>query len=198
MRTARDDERRRLRSEVGHHVLRHLASAEQALGVVPAPPDARGAAAGDRQQALVELRADRARHRSSRLAEAGLLVSLDGWLERARTYADITSDSELREPHGNPELEACIYFCAVTALDALATAGASALVAVIANHDTVVVLDVSGFGGVGAVRDALTALEDRIEAFDGELTASPTALLFRAPLRSGAARPSTPVVEVNR
>lgn len=198
LRTARDDERRRLRSEVGHHVLRHLASAEQALGVVPAPPDARGAAAGHCEQALVELRLIARGIYPSRLAEAGLLVSLDGWLERARTYADITSDSELRELHGNPELEACIYFCAVTALDALATAGASALVAVIAEHDTVVVLDVSGVGGVGAARDALTALQDRIEAFDGELTASPTALLFRAPLRSGAARPSTPVVEVNR
>ena len=198
LRTARDDERRRLRTEVGHHVLRHLTSAEQALAAVPAPPDARGAAAGQCEQALVELRLIARGIYPSRLGVAGLLVSLDGWLERAPTHADITSDGELRELHANPELEACIYFCAVTALDSLATAGASALVAVITEHDTVVALDVSGVGGAGPARDALTALQDRIEAFDGELKASPTALLFQAPLQSDAARPSTRAVEVTR
>jgi hypothetical protein len=184
LRSARHDERRRLRSEVDHHVVRHLTDAEHALGAVPAPTDARGVAAGHCEQALDELRLIARGIYPSRLGEAGLLVSLDGWLERARTYADITSNGELRALRDNPELEACVYFCAVTALDALATAGASALAAVIAEHDAVVTLDVSGTGGAEPAQDALTALQDRIEAFDGELTTTPTAILFRAPLSS--------------
>jgi hypothetical protein len=190
LRSARHDERRRLRSEVDHHVVRHLTDAEHALGAAPA--DARGIAAGHCEQALDELRLIARGIYPSRLGEAGLLVSLDGWLERARTYADITSDGELRALRETPELEACVYFCAVTALDALATAGASALAAVIAEHDAVVTLDVSGTGGDGPAQDALTALQDRIEAFDGTLTTTPTALLFRAPL------PSALVLEANQ
>jgi signal transduction histidine kinase len=195
LRTARRDERRRLRSEVDHHVVRHLTDAVRALGAAPAPADARGVAAFHCEQALDELRLIARGIYPSRLGEAGLLVSLDGWLERARTHADITSDGELRALHENPELEACMYFCAVTALDALATAGASALAAVIAERNAVVTLEVSGTGGAEPAGDALTALRDRIEAFDGELTTMPTELLFRAPLRPVAAHRATSATE---
>ena len=198
LRTARQDEQRRLRREVEQHVLQHLTAAEQALGAVPAPPDARGVAAARCEQALAELRLIARGIYPSRLGEAGLLVSLDGWLERARTYADIRADTALTALRDNPELEACVYFCAVTALDALAAAGASSLVAVAAETDTVVTLDVRATDGGELSPEALTALHDRIEAFEGTLVVSAASLSFRAPLRAGAAVAPAPIAQVAR
>jgi hypothetical protein len=198
LRTAREDEQRRLRREVEQHVLQHLTSAEEALDAVPAPPDARSVAAARCEQALAELRLIARGIYPSRLGEAGLLVSLDGWLERARTYADIRADTALTELRVNPELEACVYFCAVTALDAFAAAGASSLVAEAGETDTVVTLDVRGKGGGELSLDALTSLHDRIEAFDGTLVVSAGALSFRAPLRTDAAVAPVPLAEVAR
>lgn len=198
LRTARQDEQRRLLGEVEQHVLSHLAAAEQALGAVPAPPDARSVAAAQCEQALAELRLIARGIYPSRLDEAGLLVSLDGWLERAQTHADIRADTTLTALRGKPELEACVYFCAVTALDALAAAGATSLTAVAAETDTDVTLDVRGAAGGELSPDALIALHDRIEAFEGTLDVSGATLSFRAPLRAGVAAAQAPIAEVVR
>ena len=196
LRTARQDEQRRLRADVDRHVLRHLVAAQRALD---ASTIDRGEAAARCEQALDELRLIARGIYPSRLGEAGLLVSLDGWLERARAHVDIAARTPLTMLRTNPELEACMYFCAVTALDALATAGASRLVAEVSETEADVRLRVSGDGAPELSRETLTALRDRIEAFDGALkmTAEPAVLLsFRAPLHHGAPAPRVTVAEV--
>ena len=196
LRTARQDEQRRLRAEVDQHVLRHLVAAQRALD---ASSISRDEAAERCERALDELRLIARGIYPSRLGEAGLIVSLDGWLERAQAHADIAARTPLVTLRANPELETCMYFCAVTALDALATAGAARLVADLAETDADVTLRVSGDGTLELSRAALTALRDRIEAFDGTLkmTAEPAVLLFfRAPLHTGAPVRQVPVAEV--
>jgi signal transduction histidine kinase len=202
LRTARHDEQQRLRRDVDGHVMRHLDAAADALEAMPVTPAARAEAAARCERALEELRLIARGIFPSRLGEAGVLVSLDGWLERARTHADIAAATPLRTLRGNPDLESCVYFCAVTALDALAASGADALAVLLSETETSVVLQVRGAGVAQLHRHALTALHDRIEAFDGALDVTPdpamrSALLtFRAPLRAGAPTGPAPVAEV--
>jgi hypothetical protein len=99
-----------------------------------------------------------------RLADAGLEVSLQSWRDGAATVNVV---GELDRIHADLELEACIYFAVVTALDAVAEEG-SGKVELSAVAD-VLEFTVSGPRSADDVDEAVLAARDRVEAFGGTL-----------------------------
>jgi hypothetical protein len=188
MLTARRDEQHRLRHEVDEHVVRHIRLAgEQLASLNGANPTVIGEAGESCERALDELRVIARGIYPPRLAEAGLLVSIDGWLQKTRLHADMAAGTDLDVVRRNPELEACLYFCAVTALDTLASAGGRHLSVAVDESAAGVRLQATA-QDIGTVNGgAVAAMRDRIEAFDGSLTfddrdARDCVMTFSAPL----------------
>jgi signal transduction histidine kinase len=184
LRTARVDEQNRLQREVHDRVMRNLDDVDRALTILSLDPTSHevDAARSGCERALDELRFIARGIFPPRLAEAGLLVSIEGWLERARLHADLEAGDELVFLHSSAELAACAYFCAVTALDALAAAGGSDLRACVDEIAGQLRLTVTGSGATSIAAGDLAVLRDRIEAFDGALVVESSTLAFTAPL----------------
>jgi hypothetical protein len=68
-----------------------------------------------------------------------------------------------------PELEACVYFCVVTALGALADRGADRLSATVRIESGAVSFRVSPSRETDIRAAEVLAIRDRVEAFDGSL-----------------------------
>src|SRR5262245_54876985 len=126
---ARRDEQHRLQHEVADRVIRHMASASDAVARVragAASTSSLSSAETDLGTALDRLRALSRGIYPPTLSDSGLAVSLADWPVSMGVPADVHVDGadRLRD---RPELEACIYFCVVTALGALADRGADRL-----------------------------------------------------------------------
>lgn len=191
MLTAQRGEQRRLEREVKDHVMGHVAGVEAALAAlrVHVQPALLAEARAGCELALEELRNIARGIFPPRLTEAGLLVSIEGWLDRARLSADVSATTDLCHLHQQPELETCLYFCSVTALDAMAAAGRTALAVHLDESESDVVLRVAGRGSRPLDGNALAAVRDRIEAFGGSFAATQPvssanleAIVCRAPL----------------
>lgn len=191
MLTAQRGEQRRLEREVTDRILGHVADVETAIAAlrVAVQPRALREAQDSCELALGELRSIARGIFPPRLSDAGLLVSIEGWLDRARLRADVSASAGLARLHEQVDLETCLYFCCVTALDALAAAGRTALSVHLDGSDTDVVLRISGNGPRPLDDDALAVVRDRIEAFDGafateppDSSASPEVIICRAPM----------------
>ena len=90
--TARRDEQQRLRREVQERVVRHI---DDAVRLVDGDRQLQAASAST-AQALDSLRLIARGIFPPRLGESGLAAALDGWLERADSYAEI----EISDPDG--------------------------------------------------------------------------------------------------
>ncbi len=159
--TVRRDEQRRVRAEVDDQVVRHL---DRALTQVEGADLV--AASRASMQALDALRAIARGIYPPRLAGSGLAAALDGWLESADLYAQLEVDDAV--PTESATI--CLYFCSVTALDALASAGARSL-RVRLQVDQQAVLTVSGSGAAAGLQPlpqtVRTVIRDRVEAYGG-------------------------------
>jgi hypothetical protein len=168
--TARRDEQRRLEREVDVRVMRHVGTVENALTALADryQPRRLDQARQSCEQALDELRVIARGIFPPRLADAGVIVSIEGWLDRAGIPGDVTAGSDLDRLHQHQDLETCLYFCGIMTLAALASNGYSELLVQVAESPNEVSLRVSGRGGGRPPDDdALAVVRDRIEAFDG-------------------------------
>jgi hypothetical protein len=169
LRGARVEQQRRMRSEVDRRVLPHVRAARARL-TEPGQPDT-AAARREASAALDELRTLARGIHPPRLAEDGLVASLDGWMERWGRRVTITGD--VVDALSEPVLRVA-YFCVVTLLDALAEADAERLALSIADDGDSVQLQICGRVRPTTTPEQATVqlAQDRLEAFDGTLTVS--------------------------
>jgi hypothetical protein len=168
---ARRHEQQRLQHEVADRVIRHMASASDAVAKV------RAGAAGTSSLSSAETELGRALDRlrvlsrgiyPPTLSDSGLAVSLADWPVSTGVPAAVRVDgaNQLRD---KPELEACIYFCVVTALGALADRGADRLSATVCIESGAVNFRVSASCHTDISPAEVLTIRDRVEAFDGSL-----------------------------
>jgi signal transduction histidine kinase len=169
LRGARVEQQRRMRSEVDRRVLPHVRAARARLTEAGQPDTA--AARREASAALDELRTLARGIHPPRLAEDGLVASLDGWMERWGRRVTITGD--VVDALSEPVLRVA-YFCVVTLLDALAEADAERLALSIADDGDSVQLQICGRVRPTTTPEQATVqlAQDRLEAFDGTLTVS--------------------------
>jgi signal transduction histidine kinase len=173
--TARRDEQHRLTAEVSSRVIVPIDAALSAL----AGGELRAASAAARR-ALEELRLIARGIFPPRLGESGLAAAIDGWLDRADLFATIQVDDVDGMLGTHPELEVCLYFCAVTTLAAIRSGSLGAPSVSAAVGPLEAVLTVAGTGQLAdPVRAALT---DRAEAFDGSVALRQAGVVVRLPM----------------
>lgn len=167
--TARVREQRRMRARVAERVSPHLAGALDALDVPDASAvttevlDRIGSQAG---AALDELRSIARGIYPPTLSEDGLAASLEGWLGRSGVEATLQVPAELPAIHGRPELEAGLYFGAVTLLAELSAHEALGIrLAVTQEPEPLLRIEahVTGLVEMATLQD----VTDRIEALGG-------------------------------
>ena len=188
---ARRDEQQRLQHEVADRVIRHMTSASDAVARVRAGAGSTSSlelssAETDLGTALDRLRVLSRGIYPPTLSESGLAVALAGWPVSAGVPAAIQVDGADRLPD-RPELEACIYFCVVTALGSLADRGADRLSATVSIESGAVNFRVGASCQTDISAAEVLAIRDRVEAFDGSMleasTGSPqTAIAATVPL----------------
>jgi len=176
---ARHSELARLGGEMADRVLPHIDRARSALGgpgadepagPEPAGPQSSGlaAAAAEVAGALDALRTLARGIYPPRLADAGLGVSLEGWQQRSGVPVDLRILGDQAVLHRQEELEACLYFCLVTALGSLAADGQRPA-AVVDIGPADVAVQVTGTVASTTYTHAVQAVRDRIEAFGGTM-----------------------------
>jgi signal transduction histidine kinase len=114
------------------------------------------------------------------LADAGLPAALDGWLDRLALPVTVRLDGDLGRLRENPELQACCYFCLVTALSGFRAAALTELAVEVAlrtpqqadNPAGSVRWSLTGRGATAVNEATLTAVRDRVLAFDGSMELS--------------------------
>ena len=188
---ARRDEQQRLQHEVADRVIRHMTSASDAVARVRAGAGSTSSlelssAETDLGTALDRLRVLSRGIYPPTLSESGLAVALAGWPVSTAVPAAIQVDGADRLPD-RPELEACIYFCVVTALGSLADRGADRLSATVSIESGAVNFRVGASCQTDISAAEVLAIRDRVEAFDGSMleasTGSPqTAIAATVPL----------------
>ncbi len=167
-------EQRRLQAEVDDQVMPHLDAAARAVAAGAAaadryePPrlDAAGIAAG---RALDALRLIARGVFPPRLADAGLADSVQSWQQRRGVAVRVAATGDQGLLHSRPDLEASLYFSVVTALGALADKAARDLAVDLRVTADAADVRISGRGAAAVNPDAVVAVRDRIEAFDGTL-----------------------------
>ena len=183
--STRRSEQRRLQAEIDERVMPHLRRVRDTVtelqltagadgGVAPQLTDA----AGEVTRALEELRTVARGVFPPLLADAGLPAALEGWLDRLALPAAVRFDGDVAVLREQPEVQACCYFCLVTALAGFRAAALSDLVVEVSvtaprrapgEPAATVRWSVTGHG-TAAVGDAsLTAVRDRVLAFDGSV-----------------------------
>jgi signal transduction histidine kinase len=188
---ARRDEQQRLQHEVADRVIRHMSSASDAVARVRARAASTSSLELSSAETELGTALDRLRVLSRgiyppTLSESGLAVALAGWPVSTGVPAAIQVDGadRLRD---RPELEACIYFCVVTALGSLADRGADRLSAMVSIEPGAVSFRVGASCQTDISAAEVLAIRDRVEAFDGSMleasTGSPqTAIAATVPL----------------
>jgi signal transduction histidine kinase len=188
---ARRDEQQRLQHEVADRVIRHMRSASDAVARVRARAASTSSLELSSAETELGTALDRLRVLSRgiyppTLSESGLAVALAGWPVSTGVPAAIQVDGadRLRD---RPELEACIYFCVVTALGSLADRGADRLFAMVSIEPGAVSFRVGASCQTDISAAEVLAIRDRVEAFDGSMleasTGSPqTAIAATVPL----------------
>ena len=188
---ARRDEQQRLQHEVADRVIRHMRSASDAVARVRAGAASTSSLELSSAETELGTALDRLRVLSRgiyppTLSESGLAVALAGWPVSTGVPAAIQVDGadRLRD---RPELEACIYFCVVTALGSLADRGADRLSAMVSIEPGAVSFRVGASCQTDISAAEVLAIRDRVEAFDGSMleasTGSPqTAIAATVPL----------------
>jgi hypothetical protein len=173
--TARRDEQHRLRREVADQVITHIQDALTLVERADLP-----AAASAATRALDALRLVSRGIFPPTLDGSGLAAALDGWLERADLYAHIDDLPTREVPQ---QVQACLYFCAVTALSAPAAdrTPPRRVHLQVAEH---AVLTISGTGSIP--REVQTVIADRAEAYDGTATFEHATVRVAVPLQESA------------
>ena len=103
------------------------------------------------------------------LSESGLAESLAAWPVNTGVPTAIQVDGADQLLRDRPELEACVYFCVVTVLGALADRGADRLSATVRIESGAVSFRVSASCQPDISAAQMLAIRDRVEAFDGSL-----------------------------
>ncbi|WP_029135533.1 hypothetical protein [Nakamurella lactea] len=160
---AQREEQRRFRREITSRVLPHLDAA-----VAHVPEAALAAAAAG--EALDEVRQISRGLFPPRLAEAGLTVALTGWADDASWPVRMTVDPAAG---GSAELQACLYFCVVSLLNILGTAGGRGMSASVRAEGTMSIVTVVAAMSPAPEQAEVVAwtglVVDRMAAFDGSL-----------------------------
>ena len=171
---ARRDERHRLRRELADRVIRHMANASDAVARVRAGADSTSSLELSSAETELGTALDRLRVLSRglyppTLNESGLAVSLAAWPVSTGVPTAIQVDGADQLLRDRPELEACVYFCVVTMLGALADRGADRLSATVRIESGAVSFRVSANCQSDISAAEVLAIRDRVEAFDGSL-----------------------------
>ena len=171
---ARRDERQRLRRELADRVIRHMANASDAVASVRAGADSTSSLELSSAETELGTALDRLRVLSRgiyppTLSESGLAVSLADWPVSRGVPTAIQVDGADQLLRDRPELEACIYFCVVTVLGALADRGVDRLSATVRIESDAVSFRVSANCQTDISAAEVLAIRDRVEAFDGSL-----------------------------
>ena len=171
---ARRDERQRLRCELADRVIRHMANASDAMARVGAGADSTSSLELSSAETELGTALDRLRVLSRgiyppTLSESGLAVSLAAWPVSTGVPTAIQVDGADQLLRDRPELEACVYFCVVTVLGALADRGADRLSATVRIESGAVSFRVSANCQTDISAAEVLAIRDRVEAFDGSL-----------------------------
>jgi len=171
---ARRDERQRLRRELADRVIRHMANASDAVARVRAGAGSTSSLELSSAETELGTALDRLRVLSRgiyppTLSESGLAVSLAAWPVSTRVRTAIQVDGAGQLLRDRPELEACVYFCVVTVLGALADRGADRLSATVRIESGAVNFRVSASCQTDISAAEVLAIRDRVEAFDGSL-----------------------------
>src|SRR6516162_9939244 len=129
---ARRDERQRLRRELADRVIRHMANASDAMARVRAGAGSTSSLELSSAETELGTALDRLRVLSRgiyppTLSESGLAASLAAWPVSTGVPTAIQIDGADQLLRDRPELEACVYFCVVTVLGALADRGGDRL-----------------------------------------------------------------------
>jgi hypothetical protein len=197
--TARREEQHRMQDEVAGRVLPHVDRATEAL-LVSTPADLEAAVVAT-TRALDTLRDIARGIYPPQLVDDGLLAAIDGWLLRTDRHLTIGVTGEVESLRSQPEIEACLYFCAVTALDALTARDVEDIAVQVTANEQAVTMELAArpSGADAATRlevgaATLQAVRDRVEAFDGTMEVSQadgrTVLAGRIPL-AGVRVPTT-------
>jgi signal transduction histidine kinase len=176
---ARRDERQRLQRELADRVIRHMASAADGVARVRAGAGSTSSLELSSAETELGTALDRLRVLSRgiyppTLSESGLAVSLAGWPVSTGVPAAIRVDGADQLLRDRPDLEACIYFCVVTVLGALADRGAGRLSATVRIESGAVSFRVSASCQTDISAAEVLAIRDRVEAFGGSLLEVPT------------------------
>ena len=171
---ARRDERQRLRRELADRVIRHMANASDAVASVRAGADSTSSLELSSAETELGTALDRLRVLSRglyppTLNESGLAMSLAAWPVSTGVPTAIQVDGADQLLRDRPELEACIYFCVVTVLGALADRGVDRLSATVRIESDAVSFRVSASCQTDISAAEVLAIRDRVEAFDGSL-----------------------------
>ena len=169
--TARRAEQRRVRTQVQDRVVTHIDAAVQSLD--RGDPAQLAGASRSTASALDALRLIARGVFPPRLGESGLAAALDGWLERADTFAEIEIDDPAGLVDASPEHEVCLYYCAVTLLDALARRDAPHLRITVSVAGARARLSIRTAADVPVPDDVRTVVRDRVDAFGGTVTFAP-------------------------
>lgn len=174
--SARATEQHRMRAEIAARVGPHLSAALAAVDRSDLTPAAScSVAAREAESALDELRTVARGVYPPTLTEVGLAASLESWLARTQVDATIDLADGIGQPLGGsaaaiaPELAACLYFCAVTSMSRLAQHHATAI-HVGVSVDAGPVLSIAACVTASVSTEVITAVTDRVEAFDGTVT----------------------------
>ena len=171
---ARRDERNRLRRELADRVIRHMANASDAVASVRAGADSTSSLELSSAETELGTALDRLRVLSRglyppTLNESGLAMSLAAWPVSTGVPTAIQVDGADQLLRDRPELEACVYFCVVTVLGALADRGVDRLSATVRIESDAVSFRVSANCQTDISAAEVLAIRDRVEAFDGSL-----------------------------
>lgn len=173
-------EQSRMRAEVAARVSPHLiaaltaVSADQGDAIVTAGAEGRCTseafeiAGTEAAAALDELRIIARGIFPPTLSEVGLAASLESWLVRAKATATIEVPEKQPTLGERPDLQACLYFCAVTSVAHLAAHDAHEIRLAVADGPPLTLCVAAEVTEAGA-REVVEAVTDRIEAAGGDV-----------------------------